>query len=59
MNATLANASIRSYPTFVDAVRDLDDALCMINLFANMPQQDSKLGVRIFSLLFSRILYII
>jgi len=25
------------YPTFLDAVRDLDDALCMIFLFANMP----------------------
>lgn len=27
------------YPTFVDAVRDLDDALCMVFLFANMPQE--------------------
>lgn len=25
------------YPTFVDAVRDIDDALCMIFLFANLP----------------------
>ncbi|KAI0094704.1 Pescadillo N-terminus-domain-containing protein [Irpex rosettiformis] len=25
------------YPTFVDAVRDIDDALCMIFLFASLP----------------------
>lgn len=25
------------YPTFVDAVRDIDDALCMIFLFATLP----------------------
>jgi len=25
------------YPTFIDAVRDIDDALCMIFLFANLP----------------------
>ena len=27
----------RRYPTFIDAVRDIDDALCMIFLFANLP----------------------
>ncbi|KAG2077135.1 hypothetical protein BDR04DRAFT_1089454 [Suillus decipiens] len=25
------------YPSFIDAVRDIDDALCMINLFASLP----------------------
>ena len=25
------------YPTFVDAVRDIDDALCMIFLFSTLP----------------------
>ena len=28
------------YPTFIDAVRDLDDALSMIGLFSSMPQTD-------------------
>ncbi|KAF8898566.1 Pescadillo N-terminus-domain-containing protein [Infundibulicybe gibba] len=28
---------ISPYPTFIDAVRDIDDALCMIFLFASLP----------------------
>ncbi|KAJ3488453.1 hypothetical protein NLI96_g2802 [Meripilus lineatus] len=31
------------YPTFVDAVRDIDDALCMIFLFASLPS-DAKVS---------------
>ncbi|KAI0762890.1 Pescadillo N-terminus-domain-containing protein [Fomes fomentarius] len=31
------------YPTFVDAVRDIDDALCMTFLFASLPS-DSKVS---------------
>ncbi|KAL4064970.1 Pescadillo N-terminus-domain-containing protein [Scleroderma yunnanense] len=28
------------YPTFIDAVRDIDDALCMVFLFATLPAND-------------------
>ena len=28
---------VERYPTFVDAIRDLDDPLCIIALFANLP----------------------
>eukprot|EP01136_Pigoraptor_vietnamica_P020841 Opistho-1_new@70290 len=31
------------YPTFVDAVRDLDDALSMVFLFAQMPRQGGRI----------------
>jgi pescadillo protein len=30
----------RRYPTFTDAVRDIDDGLCMIFLFASLPSKD-------------------
>ena len=41
------------YPTFIDAVRDLDDALSMLVLFSSMPQTD-KIQVSCFFNCFSR-----
>lgn len=35
----MGNSPRRRYPTFEDALRDLDDPLCMIYLFANLPAQ--------------------
>lgn len=31
---------IGRYPTFIDALRDIDDALCMVTLFASLPSND-------------------
>ena len=38
------------YPTFIDAVRDLDDALSMVLLFSTMPQTDKIQVMMIFIL---------
>ena len=34
---SLSNIIKERYPTFMDALRDLDDALCLISLYANLP----------------------
>ena len=35
---TLSHVIRERYPSFIDALKDMDDALCLISLFANFPQ---------------------
>lgn len=38
---TLSHVIRERYPSFLDALKDMDDALCLVSLFANFPQHQS------------------
>jgi len=38
---SLSHVIKERYPTFIDALRDMDDALCLVSLFASFPQHQS------------------
>lgn len=38
---TLSHVIRERYPAFQDALRDMDDALCLVSLFSNFPQHQS------------------
>jgi pescadillo protein len=40
-NYSLISVIKDRYPSFVDALRDIDDALCMVALFAQLHQHET------------------
>jgi hypothetical protein len=52
MSSVITFLHYRRYPTFVDAVRDLDDALCMVFLFAQMSSNTQNVNVCLYVCLY-------
>ena len=44
---SLAHIVRERYPTFIDSLRDLDDALCLIVLFSTLPTDDHVITSRV------------
>jgi pescadillo len=44
---SLAHIVRERYPTFIDSLRDLDDALCLIILFSTLPSDDHVVTARV------------